>query len=755
MGNETTVSDFDGLLSFLQRLDRLLECSIAAAHQAYGPDSADPYRGMHVTDADAGQLLTREPGAPAFLGYGDLPTEFPPDLVPPGSRLEWLQQTFGLSNFDLDVVAIALAPELDRRYERLYIYLQDDVRGKRPTVDLALNLLCADATTKLTRRTHFAAEAPLIRQRLLHLVADANSAKPTLLAHELHLDGAITRFLLGQPGLDAQLIPGCQWISPTSLGDFWQTFSPVVGSAHPTAAAIASAKRGFSCSETGLSDAIAPLDARVKSLARLVTQAQQTNTPLRLYFYGPDRGEKYCTAAALAQHQQTPLIVADLARLVSSQDSLEPKLRLLVRAALLHRAVLFLEELDTLKTPERALAYQTLLTELADFPYLAILSGTQAWVPSAQQPLGVLSIQFAPPGVEQSVQLWQRHLQAVGRSLPAEQLRELAGRFRLTAAQIAEAVAIAHTSNHWQQIQAGSDDVAKAPHLQDLFAAARAQLGHDLANLSRKIESHYTWADIVLPPDTKAQLREICHQVNYRHLVQDTWGFGRKLSLGSGLAVLFAGPPGTGKTMAAEVIGHELQLDLYKIDLSQMVSKYIGETEKNLNRIFTAAAAANAILLFDEADALFGKRSEVKDAHDRYANIETSYLLQKMEEYDGIAILTTNLQSNIDEAFLRRLRFVVEFALPQAAERLHIWEQIWPDNLPHSSDLDLNFLAKQLDIPGAAIRNIALKAAYFAASDGGIVTMAHLVKAIRREYQKMGKLLMADELEPYAELLYR
>lgn len=739
------------LLPLLQRLDRLLEPAIAAAHQAYDSAPNDPHRGLHVTDADAEQLLTRAPGAPAFLGYGELPIEFPPELVPPGSRLEWLQQTFQLSNFDLDVVAIALAPELDRRYERLYIYLQDDVRGKRPTVDLALNLLCADAATKLARRTHFAAEAPLICHRLLHLVADANPAKTTLLAHELHLDGAITRFLLGQPGLDARLMPGCRCVSPTSLGDFSKTFSPVVGGAHPTAAAIASVKRGSAFSETGLADAIAPPNDRVKSLTRLIAEAHQANTSLRLYFHGPDRGEQHRTAAAIAQHQQTSLIVADLARLASPQNSLELKLRLLFREALLHRAVLFLEGLDTLKTPELALAYQTLLSELANFSHLAVLAGTEPWVPDAQQPLGVLSIQFAPPGVEQSVQLWQRHLHAVGRSLPAAQLRELAGRFRLTTAQIAEAVAIAHTSNHWRQIQAGSD-AAKAP-LQDLFAAARAQLGHDLASLSRKIEPHYTWADIVLPPDTKAQLREICDQADYRHLVQDTWGFGRKLSLGSGLAVLFAGPPGTGKTMAAEVIGHELQLDLYKIDLSQVVSKYIGETEKNLNRIFTAAAAASAILLFDEADALFGKRSEVKDAHDRYANIETSYLLQKMEEYDGIAILTTNLQSNMDEAFLRRLRFVVEFALPQAAERVHIWEQIWPDNLPRSSDLDLDFLAERLDIPGAVIRNIALKAAYFAASDGGIVTMAHLVKAIRREYQKMGKLLMADELEPYTELL--
>ena len=253
----------------------------------------------------------------------------------------------------------------------------------------------------------------------------------------------------------------------------------------------------------------------------------------------------------------------------------------------------------------------------------------------------------------------------------------------------------------------------------------------------------------MLPDEQKIELRDICNQAKYRYLVQEEWGFNQKLSLGKGLTVLFAGQPGTGKTMAADVIAHELQLDLYKIDLSQVVSKYIGETEKNLNRIFTAATHSNAILLFDEADALFGKRSEVKDAHDRYANIETSYLLQKMEEYDGVAILTTNLQSNMDEAFIRRLRFIIEFTMPGVKERQRIWQQIFPPQVPRSPELDFKFLARQFEISGAVIRNIALRSAYLAANDGGIVTMNHLLQSVRREYQKMGKILMTEALEHY------
>ncbi len=198
--------------------------------------------------------------------------------------------------------------------------------------------------------------------------------------------------------------------------------------------------------------------------------------------------------------------------------------------------------------------------------------------------------------------------------------------------------------------------------------------------------------------------------------------------------------------MAAEVLAGELGLDLYKIDLSTVVSKYIGETEKNLARIFDEAKTSNAILFFDEADALFGKRTEVRDAHDRYANVEISYLLQKMEEYQGVVILATNLRKNMDEAFVRRLHVTVDFPLPEVAERRRIWEQIWPEAAPREAGLDLDFLARRVELAGGSIRNIALAGAFLAAADGGVVTMAHLLHATRREYQKMGKVLTAGEL---------
>jgi SpoVK/Ycf46/Vps4 family AAA+-type ATPase len=235
--------------------------------------------------------------------------------------------------------------------------------------------------------------------------------------------------------------------------------------------------------------------------------------------------------------------------------------------------------------------------------------------------------------------------------------------------------------------------------------------------------------------------------VRGRPQVLEQWGVGRQLAASNGVTMLFAGPPGTGKTMAAEVIASELGLDLYKIDLSTVISKYIGETEKNLERIFDEAQSSNAILFFDEADALFGKRSEVKDAHDRYANIETSYLLQRMEAYDGVTILATNLRANLDEAFTRRLQFALDFPFPEEEDRLRIWETLFPAEVPRAPDLDFELLARRFKLAGGNIRNIIVASAFLAAADDSPVTMEHLLHATRREMQKMGRLIKEADLQ--------
>jgi len=318
----------------------------------------------------------------------------------------------------------------------------------------------------------------------------------------------------------------------------------------------------------------------------------------------------------------------------------------------------------------------------------------------------------------------------------------LASNFQFTAGQIRDVVCEAQTLTRWR---IGSEG---APDLGDLQKACRNQATSRLNALARKLEPHYGWKDIVLPDDQLAQLHEICVQARYRDVVFGDWGFERRLSIGRGLNVLFSGPAGTGKTMAAEVIAGELGLDLYKIDLSQVVSKYIGETEKNLQLVFQEAKSSYAILFFDEADALFGKRSEVKEAHDRYSNIEIGYLLQKMEEYDGIAILATNLRQNIDEAFVRRLQVIVDFPFPNEEYRELIWTVLFPPECPLSDDVDLATLARHIRVAGGNIKNIALSAAFFAAEEGGgVVGMPHLVRASRREYQKLGRIWNEGEMK--------
>jgi SpoVK/Ycf46/Vps4 family AAA+-type ATPase len=255
--------------------------------------------------------------------------------------------------------------------------------------------------------------------------------------------------------------------------------------------------------------------------------------------------------------------------------------------------------------------------------------------------------------------------------------------------------------------------------------------------LAQRLAPKATWDDIVLPASVEELLRQIGGQVAQRTRVYDDWGFRDKMNRGLGISALFAGPSGTGKTMAAEVLANDLRLNLYRIDLSQVVSKYIGETEKNLRQLFDAAEDGGAILFFDEADALFGKRSEVKDSHDRYANIEINYLLQRMEEYRGLAILATNMKSALDQAFMRRLRFVVNFPFPAPADRARIWRRVFPPGVP-LGDLDYGRLS-QLNLAGGSIHNIALNAAFLAAQGGEdqTVTMPLVLRAAETEFRKL------------------
>jgi hypothetical protein len=370
-----------------------------------------------------------------------------------------------------------------------------------------------------------------------------------------------------------------------------------------------------------------------------------------------------------------------------------------------------------------------------------ILFGARGWDPnwSGEIPV-VIEAPVTTPRLRTA--LWRQVLD--GDAPVGFDASQITAQFRLAPEQVARAA----TAARQQAAALGRQLLAS-----DVLRGARSQNAADLERLARRLDPAVGWDDLVLPPDVLRQLRELSSRARYREKVLVEWGLGRRTSKGRGITALFAGDSGTGKTMSAEVIAGDAGLDLYVIDLSAVVDKYVGETEKNLDRIFVEAERVNGVLLFDEADALFGKRSEVKDARDRWANIEVAYLLQRMEQFDGIAILTTNLRANLDEAFTRRLDVLVDFPMPAVHDRRAIWEHHLGPQVPRGIDVDLDFLARAFRLSGGSIRNITVGAAYLAAAAGLPVGMAQLVQATGREYTKLGRLCVESEFGPYFSMV--
>jgi hypothetical protein len=418
-----------------------------------------------------------------------------------------------------------------------------------------------------------------------------------------------------------------------------------------------------------------------------------------------------------------------------------------IRAADIPAAAVEREALARLWEREAALSGSALLLDCQDLdstdnlrPALSLLERAQGvLIVTGRDPLRtrkrpLIRLDVNKPSAVEQQDLWQKALGPLAHKLNG-QIETLTTQFNLDMQGIHAVSA--------EVLEGLSQEREEAPGA-ILWEACRAQSRPRLDDLAQRIEPAAEWEDLVLPEPQRQILSEVAAHLRQRARVYESWGFAAKGARGLGISALFAGASGTGKTMAAEVLANELRLDLYRIDLSQVVSKYIGETEKNLRRVFDAAEEGGAILLFDEADALFGKRSEVKDSHDRYANIEVSYLLQRMEAYRGLAVLTTNMKSALDTAFLRRLRFVVQFPFPDGEQRAEIWRRIFPLDTP-TEGLDTSKLAR-LNVAGGNIRNIALNAAFLAADVGEPVRMTHLLRAARSEYTKLEKPLTEAEI---------
>lgn len=690
----------------LARIDILIQRAVRR-WQAAGQDAADAFRGLYVSDVEVEHLLQRPFGSNWGQSFS-LPDEevrafqqahqqagLQAQAIQRGqvTRLQGMVDAFGLDAFDKDTLLICLAPAFDLRYEKIYGYLQDDVTRKRPGVNLVLDILCEAGFDRLLALSHFSADAPLFKNHLLERFSEPGQNKSPLLSQSLLIDETIVHWLLGDYQSSGDLAP-------------YLTLTPIASS-------------------SGLEDFP---DAESYSYSRDLLDQKPV-----FIFWGPDRLAQREAACRIAEQDKRSLLTIDLSMISKDEVSLLQAVREALRDALLTGALLFIQGWD--ECLEGSVAPSGLFSELVQHSGIVITAGKTEWRPTGfiyTRP--IYWQEFPIPAYPERKALWTHYLEREKLTTTFD-LAGLAGQFALTSEQIRDAVML--TVNQTRH-QGGSLSE------EDLMSVARSVSSSKLSGLARKVPPRYSWSDIVLPNDQISLLQEIVATVRGRSTVLEEWGLGKKLASSRGISILFAGPPGTGKTMAAQIMAAELGLDLYKIDLSTIVSKYIGETEKNLEHIFSEAESSNAILFFDEADALFGKRSEVRDSHDRYANVEISYLLQRMEAYEGVTILATNLRSNLDEAFTRRLQFAVDFPFPDEEDRLRIWKALLPNEVPCSPQLDLQLLAQRYKLAGGNIRNIIVSAAYLASANGGVVTMEHLLHGTRRELQKMGRLVSEE-----------
>ncbi|HEX8146411.1 MAG TPA: AAA family ATPase [Pyrinomonadaceae bacterium] len=727
------------LFEELRRLDLVL--NLAVARQRRDPTLAgfNEFRGLFISEDEIDHLLAGAGGRPAeHAPPEDEETLRLHEAVERAGRrsaalvaaaaergvslaLERLARLFRLSGFDVDALLVCLAPELNVRYGKLYAYLQNDVTRKAPTADLILNLFCRTLSEKLDARSRLTADAPLVRHQLIRYAGEEHDDPASLLTRALVVDERVLNYLLDVDAPDARLAPFVRVVKPSA--DLGELLLP---------------------------------DGMVEGLTRLFRGAHAATAEggagaLAFILSGPAGAGKEFAAEALCRDAGCGLLVADVHGMSKANVSLARLLARLFREARLRRAAVYLDGAETVlgDGEQEASARRALLAALGEFEGVALLGSREPWHPSEGAPAGrFFHVTLPAPDYAARLQLWQRFLAREGAAAEGEiETEALADKFGFTAGRIRDAVAEARQRALLREGAGFRITTA------DLYHACRAQSSKKLLALARKITPLYTWNDIILPPDQLEHLREVCAHVKHRQRVFADWGFGGKISLGKGLSALFVGPSGTGKTMAAEVIAGELGLDLFKIDLSCLVSKYIGETEKNLSRVFEEAEQSNAILFFDEADSVFGKRSEVKDSHDRYANIEVNYLLQRMEEYEGVVVLASNYQRNIDEAFTRRIRFIIEFPFPDDDYRRRIWGKVFPEHTPLGEDIDFEFLSHKLKLTGGNIRNIALGAAFLAAGNGGRVQMGHVICAAKREFQKMGRLLVRSDFDEYFDLV--
>lgn len=631
-----------------------------------------------------------------------------PKLLSPPPSLEHLCSVFQLSLFERSVLLLCAGMELDCNWDSLCAKAQGNLQRNYPTFSLALAVFPEPNWVALNP------SAPLRRWRLLEVGAgNAFTTSP------LRIDERILHGLTGIQYLDERLMG---IIEPLSLEMY------------------------------GGNTSLQPSHQKIaQQLSVNWLEASNQSLPA-VQLCGEDVATKRAIATAVCQELKLNLYTLSGDTIPTESSQLNQLINLCNREYALSNIALLLDcdEVDATQ-PDRGSAYgggvAGSIAQFIENINVPLIITCRERRRQRHRPL--VSFDVHNPTTNEQRAIWKNALSEFAPTMNG-QIETLVSHFNLNTPAIQAACWKAKSIEKvkWQEEELELEEDGNnspSPIHNHLWDICRIQSRSRLDELAQRIESGHSWDDLVLPERERNILREIAAHVRQRAKVYETWGFGSKGGRGLGISALFAGASGTGKTMAAEVLGNELRLDVYRIDLSTIVSKYIGETEKNLRRVFDAAEGAGAILLFDEADALFGKRSDVKDSHDRYANIEVGYLLQRMESYRGLAILTTNLKGSIDQAFLRRIRFVVQFPFPDSTQRAEIWRRVFPQQTP-THRLNFDKLGK-LNVAGGNIRNIALNSAFLAADMGESVGMKHILEAAMSEYVKLERPLTDTEVK--------
>ena len=631
-------------------------------------------------------------------------------------RLPKLAKIFQLTETEVEILLCCLASDIDIRFERYFAYLQNDVSKKRPTVQLLSKMFFGKDKAIFKARHFFGDNAKFFGKNLLNFNQKGIGDEPPFPTQQPNVANSIIDFLLEIDHLDPSLREIAELVEPQMM--------EMNSSYHSHHQQI---------------------------LEKFINYYEVYNKIPLSYIWGPQGSGKNELIESIAHILNKRVLRVNYFKIQRVNGDLFKLFGTIERDRLLHSCILQFNHCDEpTNSFDREKSKIEMLKDLLkeNFDGGVIITGNKNYG-EVKGILGLSLLQFHVPlpSVEERFEIWNSFLKCSSSEDEEELINGLAIKFRFTPGQIRSVL------NSAAIISSTKNGNGKSVELSDLYKCCREESNQGLLLYSQKVVPKYTWEDIVLPRDTWNQLKEICNCVKNRKKVYAEWGFESKFSLGKGLNILFAGPSGTGKTMSADIIAKDLGLDLYKIDLSSVVSKYIGETEKNLSKIFKEAETSNCILFFDEADALFGKRTEVKDSHDRYANIEINFLLQRMDEHEGIVILATNMRKNLDSAFTRRLNYVVEFPFPDEKYRGLIWSKVFPAETPKSNDIDFDFLSRKFNFAGGNIKNIAVNSAFLAATNGGKVNVENLILAIKREYQKMGKLCSKSDFGQYYSLV--